>query len=228
VSCLSHSNGVRPSLRKVVDVPDAGILDGMTTLSSERGLILASDTELGLIWRINVHTGEAVQILDFSATKAIPGGIPHIGVNGVHVKNGDLYFTNTDHSTVWRIPLHLDGSAAGPTQVVGYGFGGALDDFAIDEANNVYVAMNATGLVFVPSHGLGPSILLAGGDQLTTLSGITGAAFGRTPSDRGVLYMGTTGGSFNYISGKFTQPGGVSKIDIKASGFWNLDSTCTI
>lgn len=225
VSCSSRHGRRNPSVRKVADVQDAGILDGTTTLSSERGLLLVSDAKLGLVWRVDINTGEATQILNTPDMKAIPGRIPPIGVNGVHVRNGDLYFTNTDHSTVWRLPLQPDGSAAGTAEVVGYGLGGTLDDFAMDDVDNIYVAMNATGLVFVPVDDSKPSTLLAGGDQSTALLGITGAAFGRTTFDRGVLYMGTTGGSFNYFSGNFTRPGGVSKIDLRTSGYWNSGST---
>ena len=212
--------GLVTPIKKIADFPEAGLLDGMTTLNAEEGLLLISDPVLGLVWSLNVNTGAKSQIISIADMKAITGMEPSLGINGIRYKNGYLYFTTTTQQTFVRLPLNLDGSAAGNPVIVNSAFG-RPDDFALDDVNNSYVATNADSLTLLQSNG--SATVLAGGASSTALPGITGAKFGRTPADREVLYMGTTGGSALYSTTReFTIPGGVSKINIGAAGYYNI------
>ena len=133
-----------------------------------------------------------------------------------------LYFTTTTQQIFVRLPINPDGSAAGNPVIINSSFG-RPDDFALDEVNNCYVATNADSLTLLKADG--SSILLAGGASSTALPGITGAKFGRTEADKEILYMGTTGGSELYALPRenFTIPGGISKINIGAAGYYNID-----
>jgi hypothetical protein len=211
--------GLALPVRKIADFPEAGLLDAITTLNPLTGLLLISDPVLGVVWGLNVHTGQKSQVISIADMKAISGAVPSLGVNGIRYKEGFLYFTTTTREAFIRLPIHANGSAAGDPDVVATSFG-RPDDFALDAVNNAYVATNANSIVFIKPDGC--PTLLAGGPLSTALPGVTGAKFGRTKADREILYMGTTGGSELYASTRnFTIPGGVSKIDIGATGYYN-------
>ena len=213
--------GLVTPIKKIADFPEAGLLDGMTTLNSLDGLLLISDPVLGIVWSLNINTGAKSQIISIADMKAITGMVPALGVNGIRYDDGYLYFTTTTQQIFVRLPINPDGSAAGNPVIINSSFG-RPDDFALDEVNNCYVATNADSLTLLKADG--SSILLAGGASSTALPGITGAKFGRTEADKEILYMGTTGGSELYATTRnFTIPGGISKINIGAAGYYNID-----
>ena len=151
--------------------------------------------------------------------KPVSSVTPPLGVNGIHYANNNLYYTSTSHELFVRLPVpSLTGTASGAPSVVASDFGN-LDDFDLDNVANAYIATNASALTFVRPNG--QVTTLAGGGSSTAVSGITGAKFGRTPSDRELLYMGTTGGSFQYLTGNFTSPGAILKIDMGAAGYFD-------
>jgi hypothetical protein len=63
-------------VRKVVYVPESPLLNGMTILHACEGLLLIGDPVLGVVWRLNVKTGEYAQVIDLPIMKSIPGSIP--------------------------------------------------------------------------------------------------------------------------------------------------------
>ena len=209
------ATGKPSTVRKVADFPDATLLDGMTTVNADTGLILISDTEGGLIWSLNVNTGKIAQILNLPNMKSVAGDIPAIGVNGLHYTNGILYYTSTDQQLLVRLAINSDGSAAGSPFTIAHNFG-QPDDFGFDGVMNAYVAVNSTALALIQPNGA--VTVLA-----SPLPGVTAAKFGRTPADSEILYLSTTGGSLGYATGTFTQPGGVLKIDIGAAGYFNYE-----
>lgn len=210
----------KPTLvREIAKFPTAEYLDGMTTVNAASGLVEISDPGLGVVWSLNVNSGATSEILSLSDMKSIAGDIPQLGVNGVHYTNGDLYYTSTDQQLFVRLPVSsITGGAFGNPSVIASNFG-QPDDFALDNVDNAYVAVNATALGFIQPNGA--VTVLAGGPNTNTLPGITSAKFGRTPSDSEVLYIGATGGSFQYPTGDFTTPGALLKINIGAAGYFD-------
>ncbi|KAJ5974817.1 hypothetical protein N7481_008524 [Penicillium waksmanii] len=194
--------------RKVVDFPEATMLDGMTTLNAIEGLILITDPVGGAIWSLNVETG-AKQNIQLPFMKSLDGHIPALGVNGIKYADGALYCTSTDQQLFVRLPIDALGVPTGSPITIASGFG-QPDDFALDEANNAYVAVNANSLVLIQPNG--DFRTLAGGDSSTALAGITGAKFGRNKHDQKILYVSKTGGSSSYFTGNFLVPGGISKV----------------
>ena len=210
----------KPSLvREVAEFPNAGYLDGMTTVDAASGLLEISDTALGLVWSLDVDTGAMSEVINLPDMKSIAGDIPQLGVNGLHYTSGDLYYTSTDQQLLVSLPISPStGAASGNPTVIASKFG-MPDDFALDNVDNAYVAVNSTALCFIQTNG--KVTVLAGGPNTATLPGITSAKFGRTSSDNEVLYIGTTGGSFQYPSGHFTTPGALLKINIGAAGYFD-------
>ena len=210
----------KPSLvKEIAKFPNAGYLDGMTTLNSASGLLEISDPALGLVWSLDVVNGAMSEAVNLPDMKSIAGNIPQLGVNGLHYTSGDLYYTSTDQQLFVSLSISPStGAASGNPSVIASGFG-MPDDFALDNVHNAYVAVNATALSFIQPDGL--VTVLAGGPNNNTLPGITSAKFGRTLFDNEVLYIGTTGGSFQYPSGDFTTPGAILKIKIGAAGYFD-------
>lgn len=64
-----------------------------------------------------------------------------LGINGIHIlRNGALYFTTTLPGQFVRVPIHPDGTAAGPSQVITSN--GPNDDFIFDSEGNAYIGQD--------------------------------------------------------------------------------------
>ena len=198
-----ESHHVPAPTTKIADFPAAGLLNGIALLSKEKGLILVADSTGGVIWRLNVFSGEVLRILDIPATHAPPSSVLPLGVNGLKIRNGTLYFTNSAANTLYRLPINADGTAAGNASVVAAGLYGA-DDFQFDDEGNAYVALHFAGeLVKVTPQGV-TTVLV--NNITVTLPNPAAPQFGRTFADRGSLYISEGG---NPTSG-----GRLSRVDV--------------
>ena len=85
-------NTFPPTISKIVDIPNSTLLNGMTRLSNHE--VLIADSVLGVIWRVDTHSGAQAIVIDDPALK--PSGTTlQIGVNGVHIAGDLLYFTSS-------------------------------------------------------------------------------------------------------------------------------------
>lgn len=88
------------SYTKLLDVPGAGALNGLTTDNGTYSdVLLIADAKLGAIWRVNLTstTAEiAYQDPHFLPTNAVP-----FGINGVHTwpKDDKIYFSTSANNT---------------------------------------------------------------------------------------------------------------------------------
>ena len=216
--CSASTPQANLPVKKIADFPDAMLLDGMTTVDADAGLVLISDPGLGVVWSLNVQTGATAQAIKLPDMQSLAGDMPTLGVNGIHYVNGYLYYTSTDQQLLVRLPISSAGTATGQPITVASSFG-YLDDFDLDNVNNAYVAVNSTAISLVQPNG--HVLLLSGGSGAPALPGVTGGRFGRTALDATTLYIGTTGGSFAYLSQNFTHPGGILKIEVGAAGYFD-------
>lgn len=60
-------------VNKVAHFPDARILNGMTLLSEEKGLVYVADSRVGIINILNVYTGDHFVAINNSLTNQPPG-----------------------------------------------------------------------------------------------------------------------------------------------------------
>ncbi|KAJ7027320.1 hypothetical protein C8F04DRAFT_965357, partial [Mycena alexandri] len=108
-----------------------------------------------------------------------------IGVNGIEVRGGYLYFTNSTRGTFARFPIDNDGNKTGPVEVLVQregvaGFGNAFDDFTSDTQGNAYASVHSTTVVKIAPEG-----------EHTTSDDPTSVAL----ADNGnSIYVGTGGG----------------------------------
>ena len=174
---------------KVTDVLDGVFLNGMVVLNRWRGLVVIGDAGAGVVFTLNVETGVYSQTINDPTMKPIS---LHLGINGMKIHGGYLYYFATEQKLFSRIPINAsDGTPAGPVEVIATIFFG--DDFSFDEIGNVFVGQNIQNTVakITPDGGV---TVVAGNLNSTLVAGPTSTAFGRTQQDRSVLYVTTTGG----------------------------------
>jgi len=189
-------------------VPDAVFLDGLTTLPQDPNTILAADINLGVVWRIDISTGESSIAIDDPLMK--PGTVNQvIGIDGIKVDNGELIFTNPGQNIIGKIAIDASGATEGSASVV-VPIGG--DDFAIDFATQMMFSVggsgNLTEVVLATDQAL----------NLTAMPGPTACAFGRTETDRGCLYVTASGGDAAYAHPPVLVGGAVFSVDVFQNG----------
>ncbi|KAJ7716913.1 hypothetical protein DFH07DRAFT_1068294 [Mycena maculata] len=175
-----------PAVTQVVVNPQITLLNGLLVVPGHPDVVLAAESVIG---------GDA----------SSPGEAPWpaLGINGLHVRDGALYFTNSQLTTFARIPLRFAGglvSQAGAAQVLG----GVqptrvYDDFAFDRAGLAWVTKHPAALTLLYPLGNGTwAEETAAGDpagNYTVFIEPTSAAFGRGSSaEEDTLYVVTAGG----------------------------------
>jgi hypothetical protein len=204
-----------PKAREVAKFPTAKLLNGAAALNREKGLIVLSDSILGGIWTLNVHTGaHSLTIRDPTMS-----GNGSVGINGVRVRPGELWFDNSVKGTLNRIPIDLNtGEATGEAVTVATGLN--PDDFELDlipRPRKAYVANAVSNELAEVDVIDGTTSVLAGGPPGIAFSGPTSARWGKTARDRrrGSLYVSTIGGLQQYLEGNVTIGGAVSRVDLR-------------
>lgn len=188
---------------KIADIPDGGIPNGMALLDEEKGLILIADSAVGVVWRLNVLTGEVLRAIDIPAMHPAPPPALQVGVNGIKIREGALYFTNSGTNALYRLPIHPNGTAAANPSVVASGLYVA-DDFQFDNDGNIFLALNVPGeLIKVTPEGTKKVLV---DNSTLTLPNPTAVQIGRTSAEYGSLYITEQGNS--------TRGGRLSRVDV--------------
>ncbi|KAH0438414.1 hypothetical protein CcaCcLH18_03401 [Colletotrichum camelliae] len=92
---FSDGDSAKPTVNVVARLPDAVMLNGLASLPSKPHIVLATDSRLGSIFRIDTQTGASeVAITDDLFAAPANATIP-IGINGIKIADGYAYFTNT-------------------------------------------------------------------------------------------------------------------------------------
>ncbi|KAJ7029978.1 hypothetical protein C8F04DRAFT_1114906 [Mycena alexandri] len=197
---MDLSSGGPTVVNKAADVPDGMFLDGLAAVPGEPDLVLGADTAAGRVWQINLRTG-VVRIAAQDDAFAPGAPPPAFGINGLHVRGGDLYFTNSQKKTFSRVPISVRGgnvAQGGPIQVLGSANGtDEFDDFAFDSAGRVWAATlpNTLTLFFPPAQGNGMRGQLNAQGSPVEFDSPTSAAFGRGGvAQQHTLYVTTQAG----------------------------------
>jgi len=175
-----------PSVRKVADLKDTKVINGIAVLNKDT--VLVADSFGGSIISVDVLTG-SYKILhnDITLAENMTAAIP-IGVNGLKYLAPNLYYTNTQLG-VFRVRVDPStGAATSPyTKLASLD---APDDIAVTDDGTVFVA-----------RPLGDAVERVGRDGSTavvaekeSVRGVTGVTLGRTWRDRSVVYACTFGG----------------------------------
>jgi sugar lactone lactonase YvrE len=193
----------------LVTMPDAIFLNGLTPLTSHSYLI--ADSYRGAIWELN-QAEKTVRIwLEHPTLARSSTDKEFPGVNGLKIYSSYLYASHTEKMQLVKIPIQPDGQPGEPeifVQPIN------LDDFAFDQAGNLYGT----------THIYNSVVKITPNGQVTTIAqaeqGMTGStalAFGRGESDRASIYVVTNGG-MSFPSPTGLEPARVVRLDVGIAG----------
>lgn len=196
-------SGSEPVATQVAAMPEATFLNGMTTLNSQS--VLVSDPTAGVVYKVDVQSGDYSVVLEDESMKPPSNASIPIGINGIRLFNGYLYYLNLFGKKYCRVAVDsTSGKAVGPYEVLGENV--YADDFALTEQGIAYAADGFENQILkVAQDGTVESV--AGSLTSNLVIGATSAQFGRTNSDSGVLYVTTGGGLAAPINGTYTEGG---------------------
>ncbi|KIM76937.1 hypothetical protein PILCRDRAFT_825950 [Piloderma croceum F 1598] len=175
---------------KLTDIPEGVALNGMAALNMSPGLLVVADAGAGVVYTVNVDTGNYSKTIDDPTMK--PNSSFAVGINGMKIRDEYLYYTSTAQKLFSRIPIDTtSGTPTGPAEIIATNVFG--DDFSLDQAGDAYVAENLWDVVAKVTSG-GEVSVVAGSLHSTLVAGATSTAFERTSGDGSVLYVTTSGG----------------------------------
>ncbi|KAK3167726.1 hypothetical protein OEA41_010854 [Lepraria neglecta] len=185
-------NHPQPTVKIIASIPEAAALNGLTTLKGSPDIVLAADSALGAVGRLNVTSGEysvAIQSPLFANSSIIP-----IGINGLRTFDGHLYYLNSAQGAYGRVPLNADGSAAGEVEVLArINLPAIYDDFDMDWEGTAWIATHGNMLNEITVEGKQRNI--TGNGQNIEMTEPTSAQFGRgSKQAENTIYV-TTGGN---------------------------------
>ncbi|PSR99132.1 hypothetical protein BD289DRAFT_361554 [Coniella lustricola] len=205
----------------LVDIPEADFLNGMATLDDEH--IFVGDVYSGVVYVIDVTTGDyQVAGNDTLMKYSVDGSVAstNLGSNGLKVRDGYLYWTNTARGFLARAPFGSDGVLTAAGEIVATNLAKA-DDFQFASDGTAFIAQNQEDTLSA-AWGVedGTAVVaeaLAGSNISTILAGVTSPKFGRTSTDCNRLYLSTSGALGLPINGTVTVAGTISYVDIDFS-----------
>ncbi|CAG8951683.1 hypothetical protein HYFRA_00005483 [Hymenoscyphus fraxineus] len=182
----------------IADVPESKLFNGMTHLGGDSPYVLVADSVLGAVFRVNTQTGDYKIVIQDALLNPVPGAPVQIGINGIHMRDSDLYFSQMflDGGFLGKCPVHLSGPDAGSMSgnFTIIAKNGPNDDFAIRaETGDIYTTTHFTNeMQRVRLDGSFETI--AGSPDDPLFANNTAAAWGRGETDKDVLYVSTVGG----------------------------------
>jgi hypothetical protein len=171
-------------------VPNSTWLNGLAALPGPATAVLAGDSQVGMVYRVDLATGKAAVALADADTM---DGYGVAGVNGVRVRGNMLYYTNTMKGLFARVPIDgASGKATGPPEVLVRDIDG-VDDFALGPGEDeAYLTNPLASLVYRVDFAAKKATIVA--EDVSLLNGPTSAQFGRAKGDEKTLYIVTNGG----------------------------------
>ncbi|KAI0112278.1 hypothetical protein GGR51DRAFT_508720 [Nemania sp. FL0031] len=202
----TNSSGA-PTVAIAATLPDAVFLNGISALPASPHVVLLADSNLGCLWRVDTTTGAVDKVITDPAF-AIPANVTtRIGINGLKIREGYAYFTNTGAGVFGRIPITETGERAGDVEIIRSAAAGiSWDDFEIAADGNAYIAQGPGAVLRVTPDG--QASFAVGSANSTALIGPTSISIPRP----GKAYVTTRGGVVG--SGTYQYSGQVFEISI--------------
>lgn len=210
VDMTSFSKNSKANIKEIAHLTGAGLLNGIELFSKEEGTILIADSEIGVVWKVNINDGKVENIIDVDEMKPPPPPELQMGINGLKVRGGYLYWSNTGFKLFCRIKIDGEGKATGPVEVLERDI--VIDDFVFDKKGNAWLTTHGMNTLAVVKPG-GGVVTAAGNIEKLTVAGGTACQFGRTSSDGDILYFVTTGGMSAPVKGTEVEGGKVVAIN---------------
>lgn len=204
VYTCDFSGGPEPAIEVVATLPDAVMLNGMDSLPQNPAVVLIADSRVGAVWRVNTTDGDFAIAYQGELLLPPENATVPIGINGLKVSNGHVYFTNTAKNLFARIAVTDDGVMHGEVETIAVlGEEYDWDDFIMDSSGEIaYMAQspNCIGRVII---GTGEMDVVVGDENDTvSLLGPTSVALAE---DDVTAYVSTRGTQSSGISGQLVQ-----------------------
>lgn len=202
--------------RKIADMPMAPRLNGLAAVPGTSA-VLVGDSQLGVAFRVDTATGAVTTALDFPQMKPVPGAgsaDDALGLNGMKVRGGALYFTTAASRTVYRVAITPDGSGPMPGAAVetiaAVPTASWMDDIDVRDDGSLWVTTNTgnTLLALEPSAAANGTVaagaaraqfnapvVALGAENALTVAGAASVAFGRGGVSRNTAFVVTGSGS---------------------------------
>ncbi|KKP04315.1 hypothetical protein THAR02_03592 [Trichoderma harzianum] len=197
-------------INKVSDMsPNSTFLNGVISIPDVPHAVLVSDSAAGSVGYLDISTGKLdPNAFVFPEMQPVPGGAFPLGIDGIRIHDGYLYWTNTLRVVIYRVALAASGyPAAGATpEIVANltSLAHGLDDFAFDSRGNILAATNFDNSVLYVDTRTGDAKTILGGEDDITFAGCTGVYFGRGWSEPNTFFVSTSGGLANPVGGNRT------------------------
>jgi hypothetical protein len=153
---------------------------------------------------------------------AVISGAPFpIGINGIHIHNGYLYWTNSFATTIYRLAIDGLGHAIPGAQVETVAKLNTvfLDDLTTGplDGDTVWVTSDLGNTVIAVQPD-GSNVVVDGSKNQLSFAGTTACAFGKSARDYEILYVTTNGGLASPVNGTLTEGGSVIAVDTSSFG----------
>ncbi|KAL7916773.1 hypothetical protein GGI35DRAFT_433983 [Trichoderma velutinum] len=207
---------------KVSDMsPNSTFLNGVVSIPDVPHAVLVADSAAGSVGYLDIQTGELdPNAFVFPEMQPLPGESFPLGIDGIRIHDGYLYFTNTFRVTIYRVALAASGypaTGATPEIVANLtSLAHGLDDFAFDSRGNILAATNFDNSVLYVDVRTGDAKSILGGEEDITFAGCTSVYFGRGWAEPNTFFVSTSGGLANPVGGNRTA--GASIVSVKTRG----------
>lgn len=219
---LRNYNGTSAApVFKIAQIPGSQLANGITVLSHKRKTLLVGDSIAGVVYRLDIQTGTITKVIDQPLTK---GTDPQAstGVNGLVVRDGYLFFVNTNQNLLAKIPINEDGTPkSGAVATIVNSDVQGPDDFSLAPSGGntvAVIAQNSGNRLGVVKNGVYTEVAGSNAAKGSVLLGPTAVEFARGGGRKGrnnkKVYISTNGGVLQYLSGNFTVPGTISSVDL--------------
>lgn len=105
----SNTTTTTPTTAIAAQLPDAIMLNGAASLPASPSILLIADARVACIWRVDTATGAVEKVLEGDYLAAPANASVPIGVNGLKVRAGYVYFTNTGTGVFGRVAIDDQG-----------------------------------------------------------------------------------------------------------------------
>lgn len=184
----------RPQITKIMDVPPSLYANGLEAVPGRDGVLMLSNS-LGSLHRVDLKQRTITLVAQVPEMRPAPNAALPLGINGIKIRDGYIYWGNCFAATIYRLPIDSRGLIKMPLQVetvalLPWTFVG---DFAMGPDGTFYTPTNPNNTVDVVRPDGSRFQIIAGSQQSVDVAGATATIFGRLASDRHILYTVTSG-----------------------------------
>jgi sugar lactone lactonase YvrE len=184
----------KEKVKKIADIHDVSMVNGMAALNSHT--LLLADSWAGNVVAFDTNTKKSEIVFEHPTLLPDFNASLPLGVNGLKIQGEYVYYTNSVQRLVGRIRIHTStGKPNGPFMTLASGSDISVpDDLLVAKDGSVYVSAPLAA----PQGDTLQHITLDG--KVTTIAhdgpvaGTTAPTFGRTETDKNVIYLSTMGG----------------------------------